>query len=253
MGLGKRYIGLVRYALLAAFCSAFLLFSNVASGPAQAQEAVAEPLELGPSGEAYLRAKGRGVNANVGYYDPTRAVPPLETRQRVTPQAEDQDRERGEWTMDRSVTTLITVVVLGIVVFFFVRFGGSMSVSLRSQAEDVSRSEKRARSSKMGELDAESLQPIRQILRNPDRKMALILLARALLVQVVEANGLLLQRSWTARDALRRLPKTQPNLRALQNLVLASERVQFGNRDITEDEFSQHVQDVTPLLQGKMS
>jgi hypothetical protein len=253
MGFGKRYIRLVRHVLRATLCLAFLLFSNVASGPVQAQEAVAEPLELGPSGEAYLRAKGRGVNANVGYYDPTRAVPPLETRQRVTPQAAEPDQEDRGLTLDRSITTLITVVVLGIVVFLFVRFGGGMSVSLRSQAENVSRSESAARSSKTGELDAESLQPIRQILRNPDRKMALILLARALLVQVVEANGLLLQRSWTARDALRRLPKTQPNLRALQNLVLASERVQFGNRDITEDEFSQHVRDVSPLLQGKMS
>lgn len=248
MGSGKRQSSLVRHILRAALCLALLIFSNVPSGHVQAQEAVAEPMQLGPSGEAYLRAKGRGVNADVGYYDPTRAVPPLETRQRVTRQAEEE-RERSQTTLDRSVMTLITVVVLGIVVFLFIRFGGSMSVSLRSQAEDVARDEKRARGSKAGPLDAENLQPIRQILRNPDRKMALILLARALLVQVVEANGLLLQRSWTARDALRRLPKTQPNLLALQNLVLASERVQFGDRDITEDEFTQHVQDITPLLQ----
>lgn len=224
-----------------------LMLSALPNG-VSAQEAAAEPLELGPSGEAYLRAKPRHINANVGYYDPTRKVPPLETRQRVRP--EPEERQERNITLNDSVFMLFLALVLGFVAYLFIRFGGGMSVSLRSQSEDATREVERTDRATPGALDAENLQPVRAILRNPDRKLALIQLARALLVQVVEANGLLLQRSWTARDALRRLPRTQPHLSALQSLVLASERIQFGNREISEDEFQNHVQDVTPLLSG---
>lgn len=207
-------------------------------------------MELSPSGEAYLRAKPRRINANVGYFDPTGAAPPLETRQRVAPQPEDQEDSDRSLRVDNAVLTLIMAGVLAFIVYLFIRFGGTMSVSLKSEAENVTRDPKGRVRAKPGALDAENLQPIRQILRNPDRKLALIQLARALLLQVVEANGLLLQRSWTARDALRRLPGSQPHLSALRNLVLASERIQFGNREISEEEFQSHVQGVTPLLSG---
>ena len=59
-----------------------------------------------------------------------------------------------------------------------------------------------------------------------------------------------MQQSWTLRDALRRLPGGQAHLAALRDLVALSERVQFGDRDVSEEEFAAHVAAIDPLLRG---
>lgn len=218
---------------------------------AAAQQVRAEPLEIGPSGEAYLRAKGRRVNANVGYYDPTRAAPPLKTDQ--TPDTVEREKSLFRVSSEsRPVGTLIAGAILAGVIFLFLRFGGSMAVSLRPAAENAARTRRNAQVSDETAEEV-ALRPIKTILRMTDRGQALMLLSRALLAQVVEGNGLLFQRSWTARDALRRLPRTQPHLDEIKALVLASERVQFGNRAVSEEDFGNHVRAVSPLLKGAMS
>ena len=72
-------------------------------------------------------------------------------------------------------------------------------------------------------------------------------LSHHLIAKVITAQGVLLQRSWTARDAMRRIPRDFDHREALQNLVLDSERVQFGGRDVSEDEFRAHVDALRPL------
>nr|WP_237693212.1 DUF4129 domain-containing protein [Octadecabacter algicola] len=66
----------------------------------------------------------------------------------------------------------------------------------------------------------------------------------------MSAEGVLLQDSWTDRDTLSRVPKNLSNRDALQALVHASERVQFGGRDVSEDEFNEHVARLRPLWTG---
>ena len=73
-------------------------------------------------------------------------------------------------------------------------------------------------------------------------------LAQYALARVVTANGLRLQKSWTVRDALRRLPADQSYLAQLRALVLAAEGVHFGGRDVTDDEFTAHLNATRPLL-----
>ena len=80
-----------------------------------------------------------------------------------------------------------------------------------------------------------------------DRREALIALSRLVLNRVIEAQGILVQRSWTARDALRRVPREFAQRDALQALIRDSERVQFGGRDISEDEFKAHVENTRGL------
>ena len=89
---------------------------------------------------------------------------------------------------------------------------------------------------------------LQEIIANPDRRAALMALAQYALARVVTSNGLRLQRSWTVRDALRRLPSEQSYLSQLRALVLAAERVHFGGRDVTEDEFKAHLNATQPLL-----
>ncbi|MEL6640917.1 MAG: DUF4129 domain-containing protein, partial [Pseudomonadota bacterium] len=88
------------------------------------------------------------------------------------------------------------------------------------------------------------------ILNMADRKLALVALCKGLLARVVAAEGVLLLKSWTDRDTLRRVPQNHPHREALQALVLDSEKAQFGGRDVTEEDFRAHVARLRPLLSG---
>ena len=86
------------------------------------------------------------------------------------------------------------------------------------------------------------------IARIEDRRLALVTLAQSALICAVRENGLLLQRSWTARDAMRRLPQDMSHRHALRDLVTAGERVLFGGRDVSEADFQDHVDQIRPLF-----
>lgn len=209
---------------------------------APAQEAVAEPVEIRESGTDYLGSlRFRRIDTDVGYFDPTRPAPPLDTR--AEPPKRRDPLEPGEIDLP---TTLITTAILLVIGYVFLRYGGGFSVALRREAENAERA-RRGRGPVSGG-DDEVPASLDSILRLKDRREALVLLARKALAATVEANGVLLQRSWTARDALRHIPPDQRYLDELRALVLASERVQFGGRDVAEDEFEGHLVRITPLI-----
>lgn len=217
-----------------------------------AQEAVREPVEIGESGKDYLKSlRFRGIGTDVAYFDPTAPAPELKTDQKPgapddTSREEDGSSSSGGSTSTRWATGLVMALVLAGIAYLFLRFGGNMAVSLKRDAGNVGRNRQRgpveapAWATKTGSLE--------DILRMSDRRQALIQLMRKALATTVSANGILMQRSWTARDALHHLPASQSYLDRLRDLVLASERVQFGGRDITEEEFRSHVDNCRPLL-----
>lgn len=221
---------------------------------AMAQEAVREPVEIGESGEDYLKSlRFRRIDTDVAYFDPTAPAPELKTDQQPNKPSDDSSSaKRGEWSWEdasnttRWTTGIIMALILGAIAYVFLRFGGSMAVSLKREAGNEGRNRQRgpveapAWATKTGSLE--------DILRMSDRRLALIQLMRKALAATVSANGILMQRSWTARDALRHLPASQSHLDRLRELVLASERVQFGGRDVTEDEFRGHLDGCRPLL-----
>jgi len=235
----------------------FLLFLILISPlpQLQAQEAVRESVKIGQSGKDYLETlRFRRIDTEVAYFDPTAPAPELKTSQQPSTRSSKDETSSGRGTLsweDASITTrwttgLIMVLILGAIGYLFLRYGGNMAVSLKRDAANVGRDRPRgpveapAWATKTGSLE--------DILRISDRRQALIQLMRRALTVTVSANGILMQRSWTARDALRHLPATQSHLDHLRDLVLASERVQFGGRNITETEFRGHVDDCRPLL-----
>ena len=125
-----------------------------------------------------------------------------------------------------------------------------MDPTWRSRSKRGTKNLDRQRISQQGEAPVwtESLRSLDQILRMRDRRQALVQLARNALTATVAANGILMQRSWTARDALQRIPETQTHLAALRALVLSSERVQYGDREVSEDDFRTHVDNCRQLL-----
>lgn len=203
-----------------------------------AQEPVQEPFEIGESGEEYLRSlPWRGIETDVVYFDPSGPPPELDTKQRLesTPSGgtgQDQDFNA------RLTTGLIAGAILVLIAYLFLRFGGGIAVSLKRDA--VNPGSRRAAKQDSAPPWAEKLSTFEEILRTSDRRRALVLLTQKVLATAINANGILMQRSWTAREALQHLPQEQRKLDALRSLVLTSERVQFGGRDVTEDEFRDH-------------
>ena len=211
-----------------------------------AQEAVPEPYEIEDAGNEYLEAiRWRGIDADVTYFDPSAPPPSLDTNQQPDrpPQTREGSDLAGRWT-----TGLIAAAILAAIAFLVLRFGGGIAVSLKPDAENpgVIRPKKQvetpAWAQKLGTLD--------DILHLKDSKQALILLVQKALATTVAAHGVLMQRSWTAREALRHIPDTQHHLDELRKLVMASERVQFGDREINEDEFREHVARCRMLLEA---
>ena len=215
-----------------------------------AQEAEVEGLQPSASGLEYLSAvRFRGIDTNVRYFDPTRPAPALETDAALEPEDAGSDWRfsldlDGPW--DIVAIGLLVLLVLVILVSF-ARIG--TSVSFRKGGRNAKR---RARRGAEGEDDPEDQLPpdLDTILRQPDRQKALVKLSQFVLTRCLNANGVLFKRSWTQREALRRLPNTLPHLPDLKALVLDSERVSFGGRNITDSEFQTHVSRIRPLLQG---
>ncbi|CTQ56755.1 hypothetical protein LP7551_05317 [Roseibium album] len=219
----------------------------------KAQEAVVEPHEISESGQEYLRAlRLRRINTDVTYYSPLAPPPKLDTKQQLE-ERQDQSTSQGQglnlnarWTVG-----LFAGALLLLIAFIFLRFGGGLAVSLKRDAQNPGR--ERAIKKGQAPVWAEKLGSLDEILRMQDRRHALVLLAQKALATTVAANGVLMQKSWTARDALRHIPDKQSHLEALRSLVLSSERVQFGGRDVTEDEFRNHVAGCRQLLGSGVS
>ncbi len=213
-----------------------------------AQQDTPQPLQATQTGQAYVDAVGRRISHDVGYFDPTGAAPPLQTEQKVDNFEDGSSLTSFE--IGRTPISIMMIAILIAVLYVVLRFGGSITATVGTQDVNSGRTAR-------GTTDKETPGALEDvgwntILNMQDRSAALVRLTQAVLRRSVEAHGLLLQRSWTARDALRRLPQTLANRSDLEDLVLAAERVQFGNRTVSEEEFRQHVTRARPLYGGNV-
>jgi hypothetical protein len=214
-----------------------------------AQEAASQPFQIGPSGEAYLTSLGyRRIETEVAYYDPAAALPALQTGQKPPAEPEPTSTPGAMAEGARYGAILISVLLLIGVAVLVLQVGGGFTLSLQRDAQNPVR----ARRDRGPLTLAEAGPPadLHAILTTSDRRRALVLLVQAALARTVAANGVLLQPSWTLRDALRHIPRSQAHLEGLRKLVMAGEGVLFGNRDVSEEEFQAHVAAIRPLMAG---
>jgi hypothetical protein len=218
----------------------FLISGNL---PALAQSPEAASLDLSDSGRSYLETVGRRVDSRVVYYDPNQAAPELNTNQRVERRRDNADAPA---LPSRHVFTAIAVLFLAGVLFQVWRFGSPVSVSLTSRPSDAARALRKTD----GVVDETDTAPmgLADILAMNDWNTAVVELARSALAKAAEQNGMRRQTSWTSRELLRRLPREAAE--RLRPLVATAELVQFGNRSVGQDEFTQYAKDIAPLLDG---
>lgn len=227
----------------------FSLSMTAGLAPALAQERAFEAPEATQSSDAYARAlRLRGIDREVIYFDPDAPAPPLSTEYEAPAPSEGADLDE---VIDRgsrvfSLLGWISVAVLIGIAFVFVRSGGAVSLSLGREAENASTATRIRESTAV--IGDDPLAGFDAILAMGDRRDAIVALARRALSDCLAAQGTLPQRSWTARDALRRLRLPPESLSLLRALVLDSERVQYGNRPMTDDIFERHVNAIRPIL-----
>lgn len=234
---------LIRCLFVAFFCS-------ITTGlPGAAQDDAATTLDVDTSAVDYLRAiRFRGIDSDVRYFDPTRPAPELSTTQQPDGLRDEDTRVTidGDPTRARNATALVAAMIFaGLLYVVFLNVRGS-AISFGSSPQNLARQKGRARAG--GWQPEKTSASLAQILRLGDRREALVALSRYALSQVIAAQGIVAQRSWTARDALRRVPQDLDQHAELTELVLTSERVQFGGRDVSEDDFQRLLEQVRPLL-----
>ena len=233
IGFRLLYVGLILGILVPQFARA------------QDNSVLLDTPEISEEYQSTLRLKR--VQSDVKYYDPNGPKPDLQTTEKPKPPEVQERRERSGGSEFDPTTALIAGGVLFVILFLFYKFGGAGSLVLRSDVENAKRAKAGGkRQSASAPVDMQSFDGI---LRNPDRQQALISLAQLLIYKAVSANDLLLQRSWTARDVLRRMPKDSRYLPELSALVLKGELVHFGERDVSEEEFADFAARAKPLLQ----
>lgn len=240
----------MRHSMTVLFCVCL----SLAPLGVPAQVAGPQALTIGPSGAAYLDAvRYRGVDADVGYYDPVGAMPQLEARLAPPPQEDPagKDGAADAFSTGRILVILLALAILTGLAALVLRNAGNFSLSLQSEAQNPERRRKPGLAVCKG-LDGPPAD-LQAILATTDRRHALVMLARAALARTVAANGVLLQPSWTMRDTLSHIPKAQSHLDALRNLVIAGEKVLFGNRDVSEVDFQAQVAAIRPILTGTVT
>jgi len=229
------------------FFALIISFSACVASVAMAQEEGIEALELGPSGQAYLDQIRYGrIDSDAAYFDPTRPAPPMEID--VTPRSAQSDQQRtwGFSGNSQWVTGTIALIVIIIVGTFVYLSTNGAAVSFGKRVENAARGSRKT-TSESEDFDNEDAD-LNTILSQKDRQVALVGLCQLVLTHCLNANGVLFKRSWTHREALRKLPRTYTHLQDLRALVLDSERVHFGGRLISEGDFAAHVSRIRPIL-----
>ena len=204
---------------------------------------VPQPLEQTASGQAYQASlRLSGIDADVAYFDPTAPPPEFETSE--TP-GELENPNLDLYDNQNLMMAVAIALLIGVGVLA-VRHGSGARFSLRHGPANPGREGGGAAQGPA--RNAEQSADLSAIMNNPDRKTALIELAQLLIGRALSANGLLLQRSWTARDALARLPESQPALGELRDLVLTGERVHFRDQPVSDPEFREFAARASSLM-----
>lgn len=214
---------------------AFVAMSAALSGPAFSD--VSEPAAT-LAGKAYSEAAERGgVTHRITYMDPGESIEHIVSSGNSTSRAAKPASQEAELPAFRR---LVLAVSIGIALccVAFIAFGGSrvkISLGRRPDQDEAASEHQNTRNTPVALPDLES------ILAIPDRSAALVMLCQAGLAKALNGQGILPQRSWTARETLHHLPRQYPHRGALQSLVFASEQAQFGGREVSDEEFASHV------------
>ena len=219
----------------------------VTGGLSHAQEARITAHELEKS-EGFADAQGFArLQTDLIYIDHLEGEIPMDGAPRYQPPEEERERSDGQGV--EVTNQVLLVIVLALAAWLAWKFGRPVL----ERWGIISREIKRTQDENGNTLTIDDGYPVESDLiarlkAMKDREAALIELVQAILPVAARANGLRLTRSETARELLRRLPKTWPHLSDLRRIVMTEELVQFGGRPLEEASFLDCLTRAQPIV-----
>jgi hypothetical protein len=224
------------------FFAAFLVFLLIA--PPSSRSAPTAPTE---DAQAFARAAAaHGIDAQVRYLDAEAPLPPIDGKITPPPPPSPEQPASGEGPSDTIIIAICLALLLA-AAWAALRFGGARAASF-ARAPDTGLRRRAAPPAPFQPPEALDLARIAAI---PDRRAALEALWLAALARAAAAHDLTIARSWTARDALRRVPGAWPHHRALARIARAAELAHFGGRTVPEAKFHALLDAAAPIFAGR--
>ena len=230
---------------------ALLLLQAFLTSPSYGDENELIDVKIAKSGKDYLKSINRtSIGTSVSYLDPTTPLPPLETTQEPEV-SKPQSSSSPAQDSGSILGAVITGGLLILIIYIIYKFGGGITLSSKNINRDVE-SARLNRVSKRNK-NLETTLSYEEILKLPDRGLALVHLSRFALSTAAKLNGILIQPSWTVRDAISHLPRDKSYSSAVASMAYASEQILFGEREITEQEFQNFISTMASLLKAAKS
>lgn len=231
-------------ALLVAAC----LLSAIPGHGADAQTPDEDQIDIPvfESGEQYRKSLGRTrLKSDLIYLRP-------EADETLPREAAKPEPPKEPEDLSRTVLIAVTVAILIAIGIFAFQFAPKATITMSAPDDRTREGGRRRQRAQQASQELTAKLAGREFLdelrRMSDRKAALILLLKRALERALEINGMTLGRSQTAREILRKLPRSWDHYPALSRIVGFEERVQFGGHDLPEPVFQESLSLAEPLF-----
>lgn len=205
--------------------------------------------ELRESGQSFLAAiRGSRVETEMGYFDPTQPPPKLTLDQPFDKPEEDEAETSGDGSVGSLGTIVIATGIFACILWLFISYGGGVTLSLTRDPDDTALTN----SAEAGgeQAFADGALGLDGVIAIQDRRLALNALLSLVLRKAADDSDMAIERSWTAREAARRLPDAWPHHAPLMDLIKSVELSYFGGRPADETLFQTHLTTSRRMLGG---
>ncbi|SEV88625.1 hypothetical protein SAMN04488515_0064 [Cognatiyoonia koreensis] len=199
-------------------------------------------------GDAYRDAiAGDRIRADLNYVDETTRNL-LDDNDTARPTEPVRERDGIYLPLGGSGFGVFFVVLFFVVLLFlFLKFGAGGTL-MRGEPKDGSRKKTPTESWGLRPDDIPEGDLLSRIKAMSDRREALILLLRYCLLRAAEATDTHFRRADTEREALGRLPTNWPRFQQLRRLLMQTELVHYGGRDIDDNSYQSALNDGADIL-----
>lgn len=214
----------------------------------RAERSVITAHDLPLSAEYARDVRFRRLQTEVTYIDRLQGEIPMDGRPLPPPAEERPDRDGEPVSRFEGFSQLVLLALAVGAIVLLVRNWTAIRDRLTGAPAIGGRAEDR----RAAGGDASTGAPIDGLLARlsgmEDRREALVLLLKAVLNAAARQNDLRLGRSETARELMRRLPRSWRHLDNARHLVMAEELVQFGGRPLPQPLFEDCLRRAAPIL-----
>jgi len=227
-----------------------LIAACLAGNPAWAQDSQTTYIDIPTTSDtdAYRDATRRArLQDDISYIDETGEDLLADTARETEPRPAERDRDIYLPTGAGGPGVFIVVALFAVALILLFKFGAGGTL-LRGDPKNTDKKTKPAQDWGLKPDDIPEGDLLSQIKGMADRREALILLLRYCLLRAAELTETNFRRADTEREALARLPQQWPLFANLRRLLMQTELVHYGGRDIDDESYTAALKDGAEIL-----